>query len=74
MDADSRRAHPQSQLRPRPKEAVNREKMYKRQITKDVYRAEMAKEVRRQLALMNKCRMHKRGNGVVNQPFYTKFQ
>ena len=47
--------------------------MYKRQICKDEYRAEMAKEARRQLALMNKCRMHKRrGRGIANQPFYAQ--
>ncbi len=74
MDADSNRALPQSLIKTPPEGSGNRKKMYKRQITKDVYRAEMAKEARRQLAFMNKCRMHKRGNGVVNQPFYTKFQ
>lgn len=74
MDADSNRALPPNNFKTPPEGSGNRKKMYKRQITKDVYRAEMAKEARRQLAFMNKCRMHKRGNGVVNQPFYTKFQ
>ena len=48
--------------------------MYKRMIDKDRYCADMAKMARRQLALMNKRRMHKRGgNGVVDQPFYVQF-
>ena len=47
--------------------------MYKRMIVKDVYRAKMATEARRQLALMNRCRMHKGGNGMASQPFYTQF-
>ncbi|MBR3657844.1 MAG: hypothetical protein IKN58_11790 [Prevotella sp.] len=47
--------------------------MYKRMIVKDEYRSKMATEARKQLALMNRCRMHKGGNGVANQPFYTKF-
>ena len=45
--------------------------MYKRQIFKDEYRSELARMARQQLALMNKCRMHKRGGrGIANQPFY----
>jgi hypothetical protein len=47
--------------------------MYKRMIDKNEYRSKMATEARKQLALMNRCRMHKGGNGVANQPFYTKF-
>ena len=46
--------------------------MYKRQIFKDEYRSEMTRMARQQLALMNKRRMRKRGNGVANQPFYVK--
>ena len=43
-------------------------------IDKDRYCADMAKMARRQLALMNKCRMRKTGGkGVVNQPFYMQF-
>ena len=35
---------------------------------------QMAYEARRQMALINKCRMHKTGGkGVANQPFYVKF-
>ena len=33
----------------------------------------MAEAARKQMALMNKCRMNKGGYGVVDQPFYTKF-
>lgn len=33
----------------------------------------MAEAARKQMALMNKCRMNKVGRGVVDQPFYTKF-
>ena len=48
--------------------------MFKRQIFKDEYCSELAKIARRQLALMNKCRMHKQGgNGMASQPFYTNF-
>ncbi len=47
--------------------------MYKRMIDKNEYRSKMATEARKQLALMNRCRMHKGGNGVANQPFYKKF-
>lgn len=48
--------------------------MQKKQIFKNRYCADMAKMARRQLALMNKRRMHKRGgNGVVDQPFYVQF-
>ena len=47
--------------------------MYKRMIDKNEYRSKMATEARKQLALMNRCRMHKGGNGVANQPFYTTF-
>ena len=73
MEVDSNRALPTNQLRPRSKEAVTKKKMYKRMIVKDEYRSKMATEARKQLALMNRCRMHKGGNGVANQPFYTKF-
>lgn len=45
--------------------------MFKRQIYKDRYCSDMAKMARQQLALMNKCRMQKRGGkGVASQPFY----
>ena len=45
--------------------------MYKRQIFKDEYRSETARMARQQLALINKCRMHKTGGkGVANLPFY----
>ena len=61
--------------------------MYKRMIDKDRYCADMAKMARRQLALINQCRMRKQGGGkgVVrsatsgdaclskNQPFYVTF-
>ena len=48
--------------------------MYKRIIDKDRYCADMAKMARRQLALINQCRMRKRGGkGVANQPFYVQF-
>ena len=48
--------------------------MYKRMIIKDEYRSKMATEARKQLALINKCRMHKQGgNGMVNMPFYTMY-
>lgn len=48
--------------------------MYKRQFFKDEYRSEMAKEARKQLAMINKSQMRKRGgNGVANLPFYAKF-
>lgn len=48
--------------------------MYKRMIDKNEYNVRMATEARKQLALMNKCRMHKQGgHGMANQPFYTKF-
>ncbi|MBR3657330.1 MAG: hypothetical protein IKN58_09160 [Prevotella sp.] len=48
--------------------------MQKKQIFKDRYCADMAKMARRQLALINQCRMHKTGGkGVVNQPFYVTF-
>ena len=34
----------------------------------------IANEARQQMALINKCRIYKRGgSGVVNQPFYAKF-
>ena len=72
MDADLNKAHPTTQLRPRLRSGKQR-KMYKRMIVKDEYRSKMATEARKQLALMNRCRMHKGGNGVANQPFYTKF-
>ena len=61
-----------NQLRPRLRSGKQR-KMYKRMIDKNEYRSKMATEARKQLALMNRCRMHKGGNGVANQPFYTKF-
>ena len=33
-----------------------------------------ASQARQQLALMNRCRMHKQGGkGVVSQPFYAQF-
>ena len=67
------KAHPMNQLRPRLRSGKQR-KMYKRMIVKDEYRSKMATEARKQLALMNKCRMHKQGgHGMANQPFYTKF-
>ena len=66
------KAHPTNQLRPRLRSGKQR-KMYKRMIVKDEYRSKMATEARKQLALMNRCRMHKGGNGVANQPFYTTF-
>ena len=48
--------------------------MQKKQIFKDRYCADMAKMARSQLALINQCRMHRRGGkGVADQPFYTKF-
>jgi hypothetical protein len=49
--------------------------MLKKQIFKDRYCADMAKMARRQLALINQCRMRKQGGGkgVVNQPFYVTF-
>ena len=48
--------------------------MYKRMIDKNEYNVRMATEARKQLALMNKCRMHKQGgHGMASQPFYTKF-
>ena len=48
--------------------------MQKKQIFKDRYCADMAKMARRQLALINQCRMHKTGGkGVANQPFYVQF-
>ena len=72
MDADLNKAHPMNQLRPRLRSGKQR-KMYKRMIDKNEYNVRMATEARKQLALMNKCRMHKGGNGVANQPFYTKF-
>ena len=72
MDADLNKAHPTNQLRPRLRSGKQR-KMYKRMIDKNEYNVRMATEARKQLALMNKCRMHKGGNGVANQPFYTKF-
>ena len=34
---------------------------------------QMAFEARRQMALMNKCKMNRGGKGVANQPFYVKF-
>ena len=35
---------------------------------------DIANEARRQMALMNKCRLHNRGGkGIANQPFYEKF-
>ena len=47
--------------------------MYKRMIDKDRYCADMAKMARRQLALINQCRMHKRGGrGTADQPFYVQ--
>ena len=61
-----------NQLRPRLRSGKQR-KMYKRMIDKNEYRSKMATEARKQLALMNRCRMHKGGNGVANQPFYTTF-
>ena len=72
MDADLNRAHPMNQLRPRLRSGKQR-KMYKRMIVKYEYRSKMATEAHKQLALMNRCRMHKGGNGVANQPFYTTF-
>ena len=75
MDADSRRAHPQSHLRPRLKEAVTKRVMtrIKRKCFMNPGQT-FANEARQQMALINKCRMHERGgNGVVNQPFYAKF-
>ena len=72
MDADLNKAHPMNQLRPRLRSGKQR-KMYKRMIDKNEYNVRMATEARKQLALMNKCRMHKGGNGVANQPFYTTF-
>jgi hypothetical protein len=33
----------------------------------------IANEARRQMALMNKCKMNRGGKGVANQPFYVKF-
>ena len=33
----------------------------------------IANEARRQMSLMNKCRMNRGGKGVANQPFYVKF-
>ncbi len=55
-------------------------------IVKDEFRSKMATEARKQLALMNRCRMHKQGgHGMArsatkgaaclskNQPFYAKF-
>ena len=34
----------------------------------------IANEARRQMALLNRCQMHKQGGkGVVNLPFYTRF-
>ena len=49
--------------------------MYKRMIDKDRYCADMAKMARRQLALINQCRMRKQGGGkgVADQPFYVQF-
>ncbi|SEN05431.1 hypothetical protein SAMN04487902_106157 [Prevotella sp. ne3005] len=49
--------------------------MYKRMIDKDRYCADMAKMARRQLALINQCRMRKQGGGkgVADQPFYVTF-
>lgn len=48
--------------------------MYKRMIDKDRYCADMAKMARRQLALINQCRMRKRGGKrVADQPFYVTF-
>ena len=58
--------------------------MYKRQIFKDEYCSELARMARQQLALINKCQMHKRGGrGIArsasplgsskNQPFYVQF-
>ena len=48
--------------------------MYKRMIDKDRYCADMAKMARRQLALINQCRMRKTGGkGVADQPFYVTF-
>ena len=48
-------------------------KMKKKLYDKNEFNSRMATEARKQLALMNRCRMHKGGNGVANQPFYTKF-
>ena len=48
--------------------------MQKKQIFKDRYCADMAKMARRQLALINQCRMRKRGGkGTADQPFYVTF-
>ncbi len=48
--------------------------MYKLMIDKNEYNVRMATEARKQLALMNRCRMHKQGgNGMVNMPFYTMY-
>ena len=48
--------------------------MYKRMIDKNEYNVRMATEARKQLALMNRCRMHKQGDkGMASLPFYTKF-
>lgn len=33
----------------------------------------IANEARKQMALINKCKMHLGGKGVANQPFYVKF-
>jgi hypothetical protein len=34
----------------------------------------MKNQARQQLALMNRCRMHRQGGkGVANQPFYVQF-
>jgi hypothetical protein len=53
---------------------LNKKTMQKKQIFKDRYCADMAKMARRQLALINQCRMHKRGGrGTADQPFYVQF-
>ena len=85
MDADLNKAHPTNQLRPRLRSGY-KEKMKKKFYGKIEFNSRMAIEARKQLALMNRCRMHKQGgHGMArsatkgaaclskNQPFYAKF-
>jgi len=61
------------QLRPRLRSG-NKKKMARDLMQGKRIYDRMKNQARQQLALMNRCRMHRQGGkGVVNQPFYVQF-
>ena len=65
-------------MQPVSERAILREAGAKKYMARDLMQGKriydrMKNQARQQLALMNKCRMHKQGGkGVSNQPFYVQ--